>query len=216
MPLRPPWWPPRGALRSPWPGAEGWGYEAGPLGWADVRPSGRWLWALPVLFVVGIVLIADSLWFADPADEARSAPTGAPSPTPVDPSPTASPTADAAAAPSITSPSPTVAPTTSPTVSPAPERWSFCTNVSVVEDLRGAVLRGTKRARALVRQAEELEAHLVDPRLDDLKDLVGRLRRAIEDADEGYASDFEVQGWAEALELVSTTAQVQLGCKGVG
>lgn len=177
-----------------------------------MRPSGRWLWTLPVLFVVGIVLIADSLWFADPADEARSAPTDPPTPTFVGPSPTASPTAS----PSITSPTPTVAPTTSPSVSPAPERWFFCKNVSDVEDLRGAVLRGTKRARALVRQAEELEAHLVDPRLDDLKDLVGRLRRAIEDADEDYASDFEVQGWAEALVLVSTTAQVQLGCKGAG
>lgn len=171
-----------------------------------------------MLFVVGIVLIADSLWFADPADEARSAPTGASSPTSVDPSttasPNASPTADAAASPSITSPTPTVPPKKSPTVSPTPQRWSFCTNVSDVDDLRRAVLRATKRARALIRQAEELEAHLVDPRLDDLKDLVGRLRRAIEDADEDYASDFEVQGWAEALELVSTTAQVQLDCKG--
>lgn len=181
-----------------------------------MRPSGRWLWTLPVLFVVGIVLIADSLWFADPADEARSAPTGAPSPTSLGPSPTASPTADPTPSPSITSPTPTVAPTTSSTVSPTPERWSFCKNVSDVDDLRRAVLRGTKRARALVREAEELEAHLVDPRLDDLKDLVGRIRRAIEDADEDYASDFEAQGWAEALELVSTTAQVQLGCKGAG
>jgi hypothetical protein len=97
-----------------------------------------------------------------------------------------------------------------------PERWSFCKNISDVENLRRAALTGTKPPRALVAQAEELEAHLTDPRLDDLKDVVGRLRRAILDAEDRYPTDFEVQGWAEALVLVSTTAQVQLGCRGVG
>lgn len=182
-----------------------------------MKASGRWLWALPVLFLVGVVLIADSLWFDDPADEARSTPSRAPSPTSVIPSPTPSSTADGStASPSTASPTstPTVVPTSSPTVAPSPERWSFCRNVSDVDDLRRAVLRGTAAPQALVRQAEELEAHLTDPRLDDLKDVVGRLRRAILDAEEDYVTDFEVRGWAEALELVSTTAQVQLGCKG--
>ncbi|HET9725005.1 MAG TPA: hypothetical protein VFR44_14350 [Actinomycetota bacterium] len=165
---------------------------------------------LPVLFVVGVVLIADALWFDDPVNEARPVPTR-PSPSPAIPTPTASSTAPPSS-PSATAGTST--PTAVPTSSHSPERWSFCKNVSDVEDLRRAVLRGTRPPRGLVEQAEELEAHLTDPRLDDLKDVVGRLRRAILDADAEYPSDFEVQGWAEALELVSTTAQVQLGCRG--
>jgi hypothetical protein len=178
-----------------------------------VKASGRWLWALPVLLVVGIVLIADSLWFDDP-DETRSAPTEAPSPTSVVSSPTASPSAEATApSPTPSTPTPTATPTASPTASPATEKWSFCKHVSEVDDLRRAVLRGTKPPRALVQQAEELEAHLTAPELDHLNDVVGRLKRAILDAGERYPSDFEVQGWAEALDLVSTTAEVRLGCK---
>lgn len=168
---------------------------------------------------MGVVLIADALWFDDPAVQGRAVPTRAPSPTSVVPSPTPSPTADVPTASPSTAPptsTPTVAPTASPPVASGPERWSFCRNVLDVDDLRRAVLRGTRPPQALVRQAEELEAYLTDPRLDDLKDVVGRLRRAILDAEEDYATDFEVRGWAEALELVSTTAQVQLGCKGAG
>lgn len=179
-----------------------------------MKASGRWLWALPVLLVVGIVLIADSLWFDDPGDGARSAPTGAPSPTSVISSPTASPSAEATApSPTPPTPTPTTTSTAAPTVSPATEKWSFCKHVSEVDDLRRAALRGTKPARALVEQAEELEAHLTAHELGQLNDVVGRLKRAILDAGERYPSDFEVQGWADALDLVSTTAEVRLGCK---
>jgi hypothetical protein len=79
-------------------------------------------------------------------------------------------------------PTPSVDPTASPTASPRPERWSFCRHVSDVGDLRHAVLRGTKPPRALVEQAEALEARLTDPALDDLEGHRRRLRRAILDA----------------------------------
>jgi hypothetical protein len=165
--------------------------------------------------VAGVALIADALWFSGSENGVRSSPAGAPSPTPVISTPIASPTADATPiSPTLAMPTPSVDPTASPTASPRSGRWSFCRHVSDVADLRHAVLRGTKPPRALVEQAEALEAHLTDPALDDLKDIVGRLRRAILDAGGEYPSDFEVQGWAEALELVSTTAQVQLDCKG--
>ncbi|HEU4354565.1 MAG TPA: hypothetical protein VFT27_03170 [Actinomycetota bacterium] len=179
-----------------------------------MRASERWLWVLPVLFVVGVFLIADALWFGDGSDQVRSTPTRIPSPVATPASPTPSPTSDGGApSPTMATLTPTADATASSTAGPTRERWSFCRDASDVDDLRRAVLRGTKSPRAIVAQAEELEAHLSDPRLDDLKDIVGRLRRAVFDADVGYATDFEVRGWAEALDLVSTTALVQLDCR---